>query len=690
MIEFKMDRKRGMLILLAIAVVFGLNAALPTVKAASGNVYYVATNGDDSNAGTIDRPWRTIQKAGDTMTAGDTCIVLAGNYDERVQVTISGTSAAPITYQADGAVKLEGFTVNADHIIIKRFEVTATVCDYIEGVGIFVEGSHCVIEDNYLYYNPRGGIVTNGSSSDCTIRNNRVHRNAMVGISVGGTDNLVEGNEIWASVEHHPETHCGYESYGDADGMRFFGSGHTIRNNSIHDISADDPLVDDAHIDCFQTWGSEAGHDIVFEQNYCENLNPGMYAFMLEDASSLLIRNNIIGAFGGINAGGGGNSDLTIVNNVFANDLSSPLDRYPVGIGLENVSNVIVKNNVFYDQPSDTVFSTGSTTGHEIDYNLACRSDGEASECVKVNWNCVYHSHDLWDVDPQFVDPANDDYHLQPGSPAIDAGTALSQVTDDFDGNSRPQGAGFDIGAYEYTGDQPTATPTPTSPPPTATPMPTNTPTPTSTPVPPTPTPTSTPTNTPTPVPTGTTTATPMPTNTSTNTPTPVPATATPTAEPLPGLSWEAEDGLISNPFVASDGYVSQSVWTEQDPASGGRASYQFSMANPGDYVIKAVVDAPNSGNNSFFVNVDGEPVDPTMIWDIELTDGFEERTVSWRGSGTYDANEFVPKVFTLSAGQHELIIRGREANTRLDQVSVEALPPGPLPSIIYLPLVCR
>jgi hypothetical protein len=40
-----------------------------------------------------------------------------------------------------------------------------------------------------------------------------------------------------------------------------------------------------------------------------------------------------------------------------------------------------------------------------------------------------------------FVTPSN--------SPCIDAGIALADVTDDFLGNHRPEGAGYDIGAYE-------------------------------------------------------------------------------------------------------------------------------------------------------------------------------------------------------------------------------------------------
>ena len=50
--------------------------------------------------------------------------------------------------------------------------------------------------------------------------------------------------------------------------------------------------------------------------------------------------------------------------------------------------------------------------------------------------------------DPKFVYPAGDDYHVGLVSAAIDAGTDVS-VYADFDGQIRPQGAGFDIGFDE-------------------------------------------------------------------------------------------------------------------------------------------------------------------------------------------------------------------------------------------------
>lgn len=49
------------------------------------------------------------------------------------------------------------------------------------------------------------------------------------------------------------------------------------------------------------------------------------------------------------------------------------------------------------------------------------------------------------------ANPATGDYHLVAGSPAIEAGTASGAPGNDIEGILRPQGAGFDIGAYEFS-----------------------------------------------------------------------------------------------------------------------------------------------------------------------------------------------------------------------------------------------
>ena len=143
---------------------------------------------------------------------------------------------------------------------------------------------------------------------------------------------------------------------------------------------------------------------------------------------------------------------------------------------------------------------------------------------------------------------------------------------------------------------------------------------------------------------------------------------------------FSAPSGEITPPFVASGGYIYQP--TETGIADAGRAAYSFTIANAGTYVIQAMVEAPGGGANSFFVNVDAEPQDPAMIWDImPYTAGFEARLVSWRGGGTFDSNQFAPKVFTLAPGAHQLIVRGREGHTLLQDMAIVPYP------AVYIPL---
>jgi len=54
-------------------------------------------------------------------------------------------------------------------------------------------------------------------------------------------------------------------------------------------------------------------------------------------------------------------------------------------------------------------------------------------------------------ADVKFTDPASGDFSIRPGSPAVDAGAdpGAGAVTTDCSGILRPQGSGYDVGAYE-------------------------------------------------------------------------------------------------------------------------------------------------------------------------------------------------------------------------------------------------
>lgn len=127
-------------------------------------------------------------------------------------------------------------------------------------------------------------------------------------------------------------------------------------------------------------------------------------------------------------------------------------------------------------------------------------------------------------------------------------------------------------------------------------------------------------------------------------------------------------EAKISAPFVLKDGAISQPAQTELN--EGGKATFTFTVPKDGTYVIHAIVNAPDEDSNSYFLNIDGKPEDPLMIWDMDVTKGFEERIVSWRGNGDSSTDEFTPKKFKLTAGEHTLNIVGREPG-QLKSISV-------------------
>src|SRR5437870_4268128 len=101
-------------------------------------VYVSASSGVDSNNGSASSPWKTIQKAANSVGPGATVIVSAGTYDERVQIRRSGSSGSPIIYRAKGTVVMRGFTINADYVQISGFEITNSRSNFPDSTGVYI------------------------------------------------------------------------------------------------------------------------------------------------------------------------------------------------------------------------------------------------------------------------------------------------------------------------------------------------------------------------------------------------------------------------------------------------------------------------------------------------------------------------------------------------------------------------
>jgi hypothetical protein len=202
--------------------------AVPSTVAAA--TYYVATTGSDSNAGTSDRPFRTITFAYARAAAGDEIIVKPGVYTDYtasygLRLNRSGTASAPITLRSEkrGAAVLDGGN-RTDRPDVVWFSGNYNVLDGFD------------IKNGYL-----GGIMVYGSYNQ--IRNNAIHHNGNVGDpkSTKGQDGIYSGssttgNVYWANHIHH-NGRISIDSNYD-HGLYLTGDNELVANNIVTHNSA--------------------------------------------------------------------------------------------------------------------------------------------------------------------------------------------------------------------------------------------------------------------------------------------------------------------------------------------------------------------------------------------------------------------------------------------------------------------
>lgn len=150
--------------------------------------YYVSPNGDDSNPGKINQPWRTIQHAADTVAAGDTVLIRNGVYNEQIIISHGGDPAnGYIVFSAypsetpviDGKgvnTGNNGFVLQASFIKITGLEfrnwpdngICSWSAGYLEisdckihdggaGIGLY-DGTHDFIVNQVEVYRTNGGF----------------------------------------------------------------------------------------------------------------------------------------------------------------------------------------------------------------------------------------------------------------------------------------------------------------------------------------------------------------------------------------------------------------------------------------------------------------------------------------------------------------------------------------------------
>lgn len=398
-----------------------------------GTTYHVAHWGDDGYSGlSWDSAFATLQRGADIVVAGDSVLVANGDY-VGFDLRTGGLASQPIVFSAYGdsasitvqnSTTPDGINVeNADWVVIDGFRV----------VGITRAGIRVVL------------------SQHVTIRNNFCTQNGRWGIFTGFADYaVIEHNECSYSVDEHG---IYFSNSADHPIIRYNRSHHNqgcgIHMNGDESMGGDG-LITDATVYCNTVYengtggGSGINCDGVAESSIYNNL-----LYMNHASGISLYRID----------GSAGSYDDRVFNNTIINAADG---RWCLNINTGSTGDTLL-NNVcinLHSYRGSVSIDSSSMPGFFSDYNVVVdrfSNDGGNSTMTLAQWRSLgYDVHSLLadPLDSIFVDWQNGDYHLLQDAQAVDSGTAAvsSVVQYDLDGVPRPQGAGYDIGAYEYQG----------------------------------------------------------------------------------------------------------------------------------------------------------------------------------------------------------------------------------------------
>ncbi|MDM8551537.1 right-handed parallel beta-helix repeat-containing protein [Desulfobacterales bacterium HSG2] len=468
--------------------------------------YYVATNGSDTNPGTLAQPWKTVQKAADTAGPGTTVYVREGTYNEQVTINVSGTELGGyiILRNYEGETPVldgEGFTEgpaflieDQSRIILQGFEILnyQTVTPNVAPMGIHVRGAshHIEIRDNSLHEIRTNapvdgermgadahGIAVYGTSAE-SAHHIVIDGNELYDLTLGSSEALVlNGNVERFMVSNNVIRDCdniGIDLIG-FEGVSPDPSFDQVRNgivvgNTVYNISSfDNP----AYGEEYSAAGiyADGARDIIVERNTVYSADIGIEIASEHQGRStegIIIRNNILYhnrmtgiAMGGYDEDRGGTENCKIINNTLYEN-----DTLKDGNGelfiQYDVRNSIIRNNIFYANDQSLLIGNPYTQneGNVVSCNLyfaPAGSDesewewkGETYQGFSDYYVYVNTSPSKF-ANPKFVNPGQADFHLQITSPAIDVGQITSDAgVEDMAGQSRVQGDHIDIGAYEH------------------------------------------------------------------------------------------------------------------------------------------------------------------------------------------------------------------------------------------------
>jgi parallel beta-helix repeat protein len=340
------------------------------------------------------------------LQSGDTLYIREGTYAEAIRTSTTGV---PSGTSWSNSVTVAGYP--SETVILTGDGVAAI--DLSSGSGV----SYVIFKDFTIDVSG-GNIDTIGVYAGTSVHHIRF-QNMEVRSRIFGTGTTSAGANAFAGGGNFIEVlNCNIHNFQDY-GFYVRGQNWLIDKNQIHHNGG-------YGVQIYDSGQSNVNNNVVSNNKIYANGSAFFittYALVLSSGSNNIACNNIIyGQVGGSGNGGiqvaytnGGTNNQVYNNTVYGN----PGNGIDIFAG---ASGTVVKNNIVYgngggisDAGTGTVLSNNVTT------------------------------------DPQFVNASANDFSLRASSPAINAGVTVSIVTTDMNGVARPQGAAYDVGAYEYS-----------------------------------------------------------------------------------------------------------------------------------------------------------------------------------------------------------------------------------------------
>jgi hypothetical protein len=419
--------------------------------------YYVRTDGIDSNDGltnAAEGAWRTIDWAADHAAPGDIVRVYPGTYSERVTPSVSGTSGQPITILADGAAVFCGMDISSkSYLRIIGFTIDTDAGCARSSRAVNVMGTNTGLEFwNNIIRDANYTGIGSGSYAD------RHHNFVVIGniftalgaggaaVSLRGNNNLLAYNEV-----DRP----------NPDAFIVDGNYSYFLNNYSHD-----PSDGGGHSDVFQSNSSSLGLSYnLFEGNFivgAGNLADEHGALLQNQSTSScstgacgsvmenLFRRNVWHNLSGSALSADTSTVGPIKNTRQVHDTLASVMRTnsAAGYGVlfrASGNTAYLFNNLNYqawgDSRTTNVQVFFADTGASIagaDHNLAFTP--RAALTYVAPWTA--QTNDQSNVEPAFVDYANDNFTLDSSSGARGTAGALTTVRGSGTGSTFTVAAG--------------------------------------------------------------------------------------------------------------------------------------------------------------------------------------------------------------------------------------------------------